>query len=153
MTQKGKNSYQSTFGGIVSLIMVTILLGYGGYRVYQLYENPEYYSMPSTYDFKSDRTIELDLRKNMVSYKLMSEDDNPLESLRIVFWSDFDTVIPAIYCSDYYATEIAAEKSGESTSTFYKDNYDDSAEEGSSKLICPALKEPIVIQDSSYAQF
>ena len=64
----------------------------------------------------------------------------PLTVLRVSFFNNdtFAAVpIPAIYCSEFFASEIAAEKSGESNSTFYTRTYDADAEGASSKWICP----------------
>ena len=52
---------------------------------------------------------------------------------------DTDIVIPAVYCTDYYAEEIAAEKNGLSNSTFYSDTYADD------RWICPNLTESTIL--------
>lgn len=40
LTQKGKNTYQSMFGGIVTLILAGMLLVSGILTFYQLYKHP-----------------------------------------------------------------------------------------------------------------
>ena len=54
-----------------------------------------------------------------------------------------------MYCSDYYAEEIAAEQSGQSTATFnYTQAYVGGDGPGKSRWICPNLAE-ITITDNS----
>ena len=55
-------------------------------------------------------------------------------------------IIPAVYCTDYYAEEIAAEKNGTSNSTFYTDTYSDSIalDNAPYKWICPNLTESTI---------
>ena len=110
-----------------------------------LFQNPGYNSFPTTYDYKSNRTIEMNQRQNMVSYFIEGEyEQNPLELLRMVFYAhgdDITYVIPAMYCTDYFAEEIAAENSGLSNSTFYTDTYKDVIDR---KWICPNLTQSTI---------
>ena len=90
-------------------------------------------------------------RQNMISYLIKGPGTttNPLDTLRVVFYSFSSTpnVIPAVYCSDYYAEEIAAEKSGLSNSTFYTDKYADEGSPYWSKWICPDLTKSMIVKD------
>jgi len=58
--------------------------------------------------------------------------------------------IPAVYCLDYYADEIAAEKSGQSNSTFYTDKYGFEGGQGMSKWICPNLTESNLVDEDQH---
>ena len=108
-----------------------------------LYSDPVYNSLPVTYNFDYEKTIEWDLKENMPSYQLKGPNNiNPLESLRVNFFDGYTgKVVPAVYCTDYYAKEIAAEQSGQSDSTFYSETYADSKIPGDSKWIYPNLTE------------
>ena len=53
-------------------------------------------------------------------------------------------MITAVYCTDYYAEEIAAETSGQSNSTFYTDTYGDYHRQYQYKWICPNLTETTI---------
>ena len=69
----------------------------------------------------------------MISYK--SPD---LSAVRPVFslqTDDSETVIPAINCTRFFASDIEAEIQGESNSTFYRDAYSDR------DWVCPDLNQ------------
>ena len=64
-------------------------------------------------------------------------------------------VIPAVYCTDYYAKEIAAEENGSSDPKFFTDMYvvsppDSNATSFYTQWICPNLEEVTIKKD--YAQ-
>ena len=92
-----------------------------------LYYYPVYNSYPVTYDYIYEKNFKWDLYTNMPSYSLLNRNgDNPLKTLRIVFYDGFSyKFYPAMYCKDYYAKEITDEKSEHSDSTFYTNTYRD----------------------------
>ena len=63
-----------------------------------------------------------------------------MDTLRVVFVG-LTGKVPAVYCTDYYAEEIAAEESGQSDSTFYSRTYRDPGPytDWKSRWICPNL--------------
>ena len=65
--------------------------------------------------------------------------ENPYKTLRLIFQATDGSIAPAVYCSDYFAKEIAAEKNGETNSSF---NYTNSY--AGSKWICPNMTESIM---------
>ena len=58
--------------------------------------------------------------------------------------------MPAVYCIDYFAKEIAAEQSGQSDSTFYTDTYGFEGKDGESKWICPNLTDYTITDGTSF---
>ena len=87
-----------------------IIAVYGLVQIQDLYFHPVYNSYPTTYDYDYASTFKINLRENMVSYLLTSDDfSNPLKTLRVVFKSSFLKSVPAVYCQEYFAEEIAAE--------------------------------------------
>jgi len=66
--------------------------------------------------------------------------------LRIAFFANSTTSdsTPAVYCKDYYADEIAQEKTGLSNSTFYTDTYVIDEAISDSQWICPNLTESTI---------
>ena len=142
LTQNGKDTYRSTLGGLVSIVIGTFTLVYGTLQMYTLFYHPVYNQLPPEYDYDYNKNIEVDWSLNMVSYMLIDPNLNdPLETLRVVFQPEQITndVIPAVYCKDYYADEIAAEKNDQSNSTFYTDKYGFLGDYGQSMWICPNL--------------
>ena len=81
----------------------------------------------------------------MVSYSIYGEDQ--LKVLRMAFTPNLTegiagVFIPAVYCAEYFQDEIEAEKSGQSSSTFYTDTYGyKMGDQGlpHSQWICPNL--------------
>ena len=58
--------------------------------------------------------------------------------------------MPAVYCSDYFAREIAAELNGLSDSVFnYTKAYGDQGLPYFSKWICPNLNDTTILDDAS----
>ena len=110
-------------GGLVSIITCFTVSVYVMKQMHDQYYHPVYNSYPATYNFEYDKTIQLHLNSNMPSYLLQRYGANPLETLRVVFFDYYNMkYVPAVYCSDYYADEIAAEQQSDS-STFYSDKY------------------------------
>ena len=111
--------------------------------------DPVYNEFPTTYDYQSNRTIQMNWRQNMVSYRLTGPYDlNPLKLLRMVFENGLTReTIPAVFCTDYYAEEIAAEKNGLSNSTFYTDTYEDYSGPNGYKWICPNLTQSTILPE------
>ena len=148
LTQKGNKDFKSFCGGLVSIITCASVFVYGLLRVLDLYCNPEYNSYPVTVDFDYDKVIKVDWQKNMPSYQLLSPDydSNPLETLRVVFIDHDREIVPAVYCSEYFDKQIAAEQSGQSDSTFnYTQAYGyQGTVVGISKWICPNLTETTI---------
>ena len=82
-------------------------------QIHDLYLHPVYNSYPVTLDFEYNKTVRVDLHANMPSYWIVGpENQNPLQNIRVVFQTPNLDVVPAVYCVDYYAEEIAAEQSG-----------------------------------------
>ena len=151
MTHGGRDAFRTLIGGLVSILTVGIIIAYGCREMFKEYYNPVYNQLPTTFDFNYKKTIDMDWRRNMVSYQIYSKEllAHPLQILRPVFRpANIGYVIPAVYCYEYYADEIAAEKNGQSDSTFYTDTYLDlyAAGWGRSDWICPNLTDSMVTE-------
>ena len=82
----------------------------------------------------------------MVSYRLFNvRGPNPLDTLRVVFYDTYSfKTVSAVYCRDYYSSEIAAEQSEDSNSTFYTKAYDNIGTAGMTEWICPNLTDTTI---------
>ena len=82
----------------------------------------------------------------MASYRLYGNGLlDPLNTLRVVFYDSYYLQnVPAVYCKDYYAQEIAAEESGQSNSTFYTKAYGFKGVPNTNEWICPNLTNTIL---------
>ena len=108
LNHNGEYRYRTFCGGIVSIFTLSILIVYGALKMYSLYYDPVYNQIPPVLDYAANKTIEMPWEKNMVSYRIRGPSSNPAETLRVLFYDQVE-IIPAVYCSDYYADEIAAE--------------------------------------------
>ena len=86
----------------------------------------------------------------MVSYKLLSkfqiaEQKDLYASLRVVF-ADENGSVPTVYCTDFFAEQIAAEASGLSNSKFYTETFADDL--AGYKWLCPNLAQTNVTREA-----
>ena len=110
----------------MSILIFILLATFITLEARGLYYHPVYNAYPMTYNYSYNKTFELDVRQNMVSYQLKGPKANLLNTLRVYFMTnntDSAVVIPAVNCTNYYAREIAAEKNGSSDSNFFTDVY------------------------------
>ena len=84
-------------------------------------------NLPQTYDYDFSETFEMESKYNVFSFKLVGNSmtqDEIDANLRVTFRDGFfGKHIPSMYCDVIYSKEIAAEKSGESDSSFYTNTY------------------------------
>lgn len=113
---KGRSSHKSICGGLVSILVVLGVVIESCFTLRGLIKEPNYNQYPTTFDYDYDRNITLNLVENMVSYKLLSKfkvsgQKDLYGSLRVVF-ADENGSVPTVYCTDFFAKQIAAEASG-----------------------------------------
>lgn len=101
-------------GGLVTIL---VLISVGIQSVFVFKDeiiNPDYKRKPTTFDFNYDKEVAVNLRTNMMAYTFgQSYDaDEIFTYVRVVFQTQDQDLIPAVYCSDFFADEIAAEANG-----------------------------------------
>ena len=69
-TIRGQSKYTSVCGGLVTILVMLAVFTQSSLTLYQELQNPQYTTFPTIFDYDYNKTIELDLRKNMVAYSL-----------------------------------------------------------------------------------
>ena len=127
LTFRGESKYKSVLGGCVTILAFTAIAVQFLFAFQSTFKDPLFMNLPQTYDYDFSETFEMESKYNVFSFKLVGNSmtqDEIDANLRVTFRDGFfGKHIPSMYCDVIYSKEIAAEKSGESDSSFYTNTY------------------------------
>ena len=153
LTHRGQPTYDSVCGGFITLLITVGLSLFIGWQLEVELLQPEFFTLPPAHSSNSTLSFQQN-GDSMIAYLVYggnSTDQSDLNRyLRVTFFeqTNVTTSIPAVYCKDLFAVEIANEKRGDSDDTYFTDAFETTTvlpdvPEGTYDWICPNMTSPV----------
>jgi len=135
---QGETSFNTVCGGIVSITLIVALTVGFFYQLHQLIFHPVFMTLPSQISL-GKQIVTLPSFESTLAVQVFNMQGDTNSVLRIQFMQSIDektyTVIPGVYCRDFYSEQIEAERNGQSPDDFYIKNFNSTIDD--KFWVCP----------------